>query len=92
MKNKQIEKIFFGVDKNLKSQYITYLSYLHIVNSLSIHEEETIRSKLLVLPISAKKPQQAYNCTPAVAFIIEPGCRFRPPEEGECAAACRFGR
>lgn len=41
MKNKQIEKIFFGEDKNLKSQYITYLSYLHVVNSLSKRDSIT---------------------------------------------------
>ncbi|MDD7607757.1 MAG: DUF2357 domain-containing protein [Candidatus Enterosoma sp.] len=41
MNNKQIEKIFFGEDKNLKSQYITYLSYLHVVNSLSKRDSIT---------------------------------------------------
>ena len=41
MKNKQIEKIFFGEDKNLKNQYITYLSYLHVVNSLSKRDSIT---------------------------------------------------
>ena len=41
MKNKQIEKIFFGEDKNLKSRYITYLSYLHVVNSLSKRDSIT---------------------------------------------------
>lgn len=41
MKNKQIEKIFFGEDKNLKNKYITYLSYLHIVNSLSKRDSIT---------------------------------------------------
>ena len=41
MKNKQIEKIFFGEDNNLKSQYITYLSYLHVANSLSKRDSIT---------------------------------------------------
>ena len=41
MKNKQIEKIFFGEDKNLKSQYITYLSYLNVANSLSKRDSIT---------------------------------------------------
>ena len=35
MKNKKIEKVFFCENDNQRSKFITYLTYLHIANSLS---------------------------------------------------------